>query len=190
MPRQPRSQTSNTSSSSRLARALFGTLDPVQRTVRIEGRPFTVVGVFEPRPNIFGEGQQNFAVIPYTASFKHLRTWDGMLHALVVTADGFSQEQATDQVIATLRSMRGLRPRDENNFAIIRQEEILRTFNRITGVFFIVMLGLSSGALLVGGVGVVAIKMISLTERTREIGVRKSLGATRRQILWQSIGPA
>jgi putative ABC transport system permease protein len=84
-----------------------------------------------------------------------------------------------------MRGMRGLRPAEPNNFAIIRQEQILETFNQITGVFFIVMIGLSSVALLVGGVGVIAIMMISVTERTREIGVRKALGARRREILWQ-----
>jgi putative ABC transport system permease protein len=168
-----------------LARRLFGPLDPLTRTVRIDGRPFTVVGVFEPVGNIFGEANQNYAVIPYTASLKFLRTWDGMLRGLIVTADGSTQEQAMDQVIATMRGMRTLRPAEPNNFALIRQEQILETFNKITGVFFIVMLGLSSVALLVGGVGVIAIMMISVTERTREIGVRKALGARRGEILWQ-----
>jgi len=124
-------------------------------------------------------------VVPYTTSLKQLKTWDGLLRALVVTADGSTQAQAMDQVIASMRGMRGLRPTDPHDFAIIRQEEILETFNRITGLFFIVMLGLSSVALLVGGVGVIAIMMISVTERTREIGVRKALGARRSEILWQ-----
>jgi putative ABC transport system permease protein len=168
-----------------LSRALFGSMDPVGRTIRMDGRPFTVVGIFTPRGNIFGEANQNFAVVPYTAALKHLGAWDGFLRALVVTAPGSTQEQAMDQVIATMRGMRGLRPSQPNDFAIIRQEEILDTFNRITGVFFIVMLGLSSVALLVGGVGVIAIMMISVTERTREIGVRKALGARRAEILWQ-----
>ena len=168
-----------------LAEVLFGSLDPVGRTVKADGRPFTVLGVFEPRGNIFGDSNDNFAVMPYTAALKHLKAWDGFLRALVVTEDDATQQQAIDQVVGAMRGMRGLRPADPNDFAIIKQEEILETFNKITGVFFIVMIGLSSVALMVGGVGVIAIMMISVTERTREIGVRKALGARRREILWQ-----
>ncbi|MGH7657189.1 MAG: ABC transporter permease, partial [Gemmatimonadales bacterium] len=84
-----------------------------------------------------------------------------------------------------LRSSRGLKPSEENNFSIVTQDKILESFNSITSGFFLVMLALSSVGLLVGGVGVVAIMMISVTERTREIGVRKALGATRREIMFQ-----
>jgi putative ABC transport system permease protein len=90
-----------------------------------------------------------------------------------------------DEVTATLRSMRGLKPGQENTFALVTQDKLLETWHQVTGVFFLVMLVLSSIGLMVGGVGVVAIMMISVTERTREIGVRKALGATRRAILWQ-----
>ncbi len=169
----------------KLAQSLFGSLDPLGRTVRIEGRPFSVIGVYRTKGNIFGDGENDMAVIPYTASLKHLKTWDGFLRALVVTEDGSTQQEAMDQVIGTLRAMRGLRPDAPNDFALIRQEQVLETFNKITGVFFIVMVALSSVALLVGGVGVIAIMMISVTERTREIGVRKALGARRAEILWQ-----
>ena len=86
---------------------------------------------------------------------------------------------------AALRVSRGLRPGQENNFALVTQDKLLATFNQITFGFFVVMLALSSVGLMVGGVGVVAIMMISVTERTREIGVRKALGATRREIMFQ-----
>ena len=84
-----------------------------------------------------------------------------------------------------LREMRGLRPADKNNFDMITQDQILDTFNKITGVFFLVMIVLSSVGLMVGGIGVMAIMMVSVTNRTREIGVRKALGATQREILLQ-----
>jgi putative ABC transport system permease protein len=93
--------------------------------------------------------------------------------------------EAQDEVIAALRAKRGLRPSQENNFSVVTQDKLLDVFNSVTSGFFLVMLALSSVGLLVGGVGVVAIMMISVTERTREIGVRKALGATRREILFQ-----
>jgi putative ABC transport system permease protein len=90
-----------------------------------------------------------------------------------------------DEVIATLRSIRGLKPGQENTFSIVTQDKLLDSWKQVSGMFFFVMLVLSSIGLMVGGVGVIAIMMISVTERTREIGVRKALGATRRAILWQ-----
>ena len=90
-----------------------------------------------------------------------------------------------DDVTATLRGLRGLRPGRESNFALITQDKIMDVYNKIFGMFFLVMIALSAVGLIVGGVGVVAIMMISVTERTREIGVRKALGATRSTILWQ-----
>jgi putative ABC transport system permease protein len=168
-----------------LAEELFGNLDPIGRQIRVGGQPYHIIGVFRPKENIFSAFQKNWAVIPYTSAIKHLNAWDGMLGVFVVTADNATQDQAIDQVITTLRTERGLRPMDENNFAVMKQEEMIETFNKFTSVFFMVMLALSSVALLVGGVGVVAIMMIAVTERTREIGIRKAIGATKREILWQ-----
>ena len=104
---------------------------------------------------------------------------------MIVPKDSVSMERAQDEVIATIRGMRGLGPRDENNFAVLGSAQILDLFNQLTAVFFLVMFALSSAGLLVGGVGVIGIMLISVTERTREIGVRKAVGATRREILWQ-----
>jgi putative ABC transport system permease protein len=90
-----------------------------------------------------------------------------------------------DDVTAVMRGIRGLRPSQPNNFALVTSERMMETFDTIFGAIFLVGLALSAVGLLVGGVGVVAIMMISVTERTREIGVRKALGATKGTILWQ-----
>ncbi|HUG41377.1 MAG TPA: ABC transporter permease [Longimicrobiales bacterium] len=169
----------------RLATELFGTLDPVGRLIRLDGQPFTVVGVFVPSPNLFGDQDNQFIYVPYTTALRQLRVWDDDLTVMLIPQVGSTQQEAMDQVAGALRGVRGLRPSEPNDFALVRQQQALDTFNKVTGVFFIVMLGLSSVALLVGGVGVIAIMMISVSERTREIGVRKALGARRGEILWQ-----
>jgi putative ABC transport system permease protein len=168
-----------------LAESMFGALDPIGRTVRINGRPFHVLGVFRLSESVFSGLARNLAIVPYSSALKHLGANEQTLSVFVVPTAGATQDEAMDQTIALLRTMRGLRPGEENNFAVVRQEEFLATFNRITGMFFMVMLALSSVALMVGGVGVVAIMMIAVTERTREIGIRMAIGATRREILWQ-----
>ena len=168
-----------------LAEALYGNLDPVNRIVRINGKPFQVIGVVKMGDNVFSAMTRNLAIMPYSTAIKHLGAWDGMLIVFTVPTASATQAEAIDQVITLLRTSRGLRPSEPNDFAVIRQEEFLNTFNKVTGVFFMVMLALSSVALMVGGVGVIAIMMIAVTERTREIGIRKAIGATKREILWQ-----
>lgn len=171
--------------SDHLAEALFGTLDPVGRQVRVNGQPFRIIGIFQQADNIFAAINKNFGIVPYSAAIKHLDAWDGMVSVFVVTKPGHTQAEAIDQVVSAMRTHRSLRPADDNNFAVVKQEDLIATFNKFTGVFFMVMMSLSSVALLVGGVGVIAIMMIAVTERTREIGIRKAIGATRREILWQ-----
>jgi putative ABC transport system permease protein len=169
----------------KLASELFGSLDPIGKTVRLGGVPFDVVGVYNPPPDIFGEGNDPRAIVPHTTFGKHLRVVTGGLTFLVIPAPEVAVLDAIDEVIGAMRSIRGLRPGDPNNFDVITQDKFLATWNQMTGLFFVVMLALSSVGLMVGGVGVVAVMMISVTERTREIGVRKALGAKRREILWQ-----
>src|SRR5205823_12191143 len=98
---------------------------------------------------------------------------------------GVTVEDAVDDVTAYIRAKRSLRPSDRTNFAIVTQDKLMDTYNQLFGTFFVVGIALSSVGLLVGGIGVIAIMMISVTERTKEIGVRKALGATRATILWQ-----
>jgi putative ABC transport system permease protein len=168
-----------------LAETLFGPLDPIGRTLRAGSTQFTVIGIFEASGNIFASIVKHFAVTPYTAAIKYLNTDPEWMQLQVVTAEHARPDEAMDQVISTLRILRGLRPADPNNFVIMRSDAMMKAFDRLTGVFFAVMIALSSVGLMVGGIGVIAIMMISVTERTREIGIRKAIGATRQVILWQ-----
>lgn len=179
--------------SSGLAEALFGQMDPVGRNVRLSvgtrsvNERFTVVGVYQPEPNVFSNAVDQFAIVPRRSAVRRLKALSPFTFTtvLVVPRASVTQDEARDQVIAYLRGVRGLRPAEENNFAVVQSAQLADFFDRLTGVFFLVMLALSSVGLLVGGVGVIGIMLISVTERTREIGIRKAMGATRREILWQ-----
>nr|MDQ3389602.1 ABC transporter permease [Gemmatimonadota bacterium] len=171
--------------SEELGRQVFGDRDPTGHQLRIGPAVFRIVGVYRPKPNLFQSGPQLWAYVPATSAVKRLRVVEEWTEFWVVPGAGVPQARAMDDVITTLRALRGLGPGEENNFALVRQEAFADLIGRITGAIYLVMLILSSVGLLVGGVGVVAIMMISVTERTREIGVRKALGATRREILWQ-----
>ena len=147
--------------------------------------PFRAVGVFTPAENIFSGAFRHFVIVPHTAARRRLRQSPEMAQIVVVPADSVTFERAQDDVIAAMRGMRGLGPREENDFATIVSAQILDLFNQLTAVFFLVMMALSSTGVLVGGIGVIGIMLISVTERTREIGIRKAVGATGREILWQ-----
>ena len=174
----------------RLATDLFGGEVAVGKRVRASGSearevPLTVVGVARPGENLFEGQTAHVAVLPFTTAIRRMGISDEWAQMIVVPEPDVPLEVAEDQVIGLLRSMRGLAPGEENSFSLLRSTQLLEFFDRFTAVFFVVMLALSSVALLVGGVGVVGIMLISVTERTREIGVRKALGATRLGILWQ-----
>jgi putative ABC transport system permease protein len=170
----------------KLAERLFGERDPVGRRLRVVGQEYTVVGVYAAPPNLFaGPPNQNEIYLPHEAFRRHVPYWPGWAWFTVRPRPTATVAEAIDEVTVALRRARGLRPGEDNTFNIVTQDKLLDVWRQLTGVFFAVMLGLSSVGLMVGGVGVVAIMMISVTERTREIGVRKALGATRREILWQ-----
>ncbi|MGH7521691.1 MAG: ABC transporter permease [Gemmatimonadales bacterium] len=164
---------------------LFRGRDPIGQTIHIAGVPFVMIGVYTPPPSLFSGSTPPFVGIPRGALMKYVPYLKGWMRLAVSPQPSYTQQEAMDDVVATLRSLRRLKPGEENNFAIVTQDKLLDSWNKVTGMFFLVMLVLSSIGLMVGGVGVVAIMMISVTERTREIGVRKALGATRRAILWQ-----
>jgi putative ABC transport system permease protein len=144
-----------------------------------------VIGVFRPVANVFDSNDRGKAIVPFTTAQRKLNVGVRWMDLTVKPRDGVNRDQVMDDVIATLRSTRHLRPSETNDFFISTPEKLMELYDKIVGVFFLVMMVLSAIGLLVGGVGVVAIMMISVTERTREIGVRKALGATRGTILWQ-----
>jgi putative ABC transport system permease protein len=168
-----------------LAKELFPGLDPIGKVIRIFGQPFTVVGMHAEPASLFSNADESRLAIPHTVFTKVADYERGDMQFAVVPTEAATVADAQDAVIAALRTSRGLRPGTENNFAVVSQNKLLEAFNSITAGFFIAMIALSSVGLMVGGVGVVAIMMISVTERTREIGVRKALGATRREIMFQ-----
>ena len=175
-----------------LAEELFGSRDPIGRRVRLTTpasrgvtEAFTVVGVFEGADNVFAEAVDRFAVLPYSSALKRLKAPNSQAAVWVVPHDSIAQADAMDQVTGEMRLIRRLRPNQTDDFKVISAEELVENLDRFIGVFLLVMLALSSVGLLVGGIGVIGIMMISVTERTREIGIRKAVGARRKEILWQ-----
>ncbi|MGH7678544.1 MAG: ABC transporter permease [Gemmatimonadaceae bacterium] len=166
---------------------LFGSIQPIDKTVKIGGRPAKVIGIYQAAANIFEPpGQEQFAIVPFKM-LDHQFTIDqtNALFICVKPMPGVTVEDAQNAVTVALREMRHLRPADGNTFDMITQDQILDLFNKLSGAFFLIMMALSAVGLLVGGIGVMAVMMISVTERTREIGIRKAVGATRRDILQQ-----
>jgi len=175
----------------KLAKNLFGDSDPMDKVVSVNDVPLQVIGIYHytaspmGTPTSAGGGDSPKGIVPYETARRHMNLWVRGTDLIVKPRPGVTVDQATDDVTALLRSVRGLKPARDNNFAIITQDRLMGIYNQLFGTFFVVMLALSSVGLMVGGVGVIAIMMISVTERTREIGVRKALGATRATILWQ-----
>ena len=166
---------------------LFGQVNPLGKVVRMNGRALRVIGVYQKPGNIFEPpGQEIAGVIPFRAgkgNFRYNDSYD--LFISVRARDGVPVTDARDAVTVALRRARNLRPGTPNTFDLITQDQILDVVTKFTSYFFIAMVSLSGVALLVGGIGVMAIMMVSVTDRTHEIGLRKAVGATRADILWQ-----
>ncbi|MGE0703105.1 MAG: ABC transporter permease [Vicinamibacterales bacterium] len=181
--------------------ALFGQagLDPIGKMVRVGAERYTVVGVFDNRPAVggFNAGQDDFVVIPYTAYQRQfgLRGIDigrgassGTVVPIQIAAlarEGVDTQVAIEEVRRVMRVRHGLRLDEPDDFDVATQDAILQLWDQISQATFLALIVISSIALMVGGIGVMAIMSISVTERTREIGVRKALGARRAEILFQ-----
>ena len=174
--------------------ALFKDASGLGKTVRLNGIPFTVIGEFEPKGRFFGNNFDEVGCIPYPLIDKYFGTppeappWFPKRGELFLDAIAVSPEQSDEairEISEVLRVRRHLPSNKQNNFVVFSDDAFISLYNTITGGIFALMFLISSIALVVGGIGVMNIMLVAVTERTREIGVRKALGAPRRAIMLQ-----
>ncbi len=164
---------------------LFGSEDPLGKRLSISGRKFLVIGILEKQGQMMGRNLDNMIYIPAETLLKMFgRRWRNITIA-VKASDPELVEEARDEVEGIMRRYRRMRPGQPNDFAINQQSALQDLYDNATGMLWMVAIGIGSIALIVGGVGVMNIMMVTVTERTVEIGIRKSLGARRSTILWQ-----
>lgn len=183
--------------------SLFKNVDPLDKAVRIGGDEYTVIGVLgkRPSPGGFNVGADDFVVVPYTTHQKFYgqvgnqrirfngvaTNANAMRSAMiaVVPREDATRDEAIEEVRGIMRARHNLRLDQEDDFDIVTQEAGMKIWDQFSQATFLALVVISSIALMVGGIGVTAIMTISVTERTREIGLRKALGARRQEVLWQ-----
>ena len=167
-----------------VADRLFGQVNPLDKDIKIAGIPFRVVGISEKKGSVFGNSQDNFAVIPLGAFQKLF----GARQSLTLTVKPKSpdiMDAAKEDAILALRVSRRLKPKDRDNFGLFTSDTILNFYHQATNGIFAVLVGVVALSLVVGGIVIMNIMLMVVTERTREIGLRKALGAKRRDIMSQ-----
>jgi putative ABC transport system permease protein len=167
-----------------IADGLFPGIDPIDKTIVVNNVKFRVVGVMEEIEMAFDNNPNNFIAIPLP-TFEKLYPWEKALWLAVSAKSPDKLDDAREEIINALRLYRGVPYDKENDFSIFSQENIVELWEDITGTIVVVMVVISSIGLMVGGVGVLNIMLVSVTERTREIGVRKAIGARKTNILFQ-----
>ncbi|MDX6695101.1 MAG: putative transport system permease protein [Blastocatellia bacterium] len=171
-----------------VARALFPFEEPIDKEIKIQGNPYRVIGIMEPLGNFFGQSRDNSVFIPISTFDKYypdLPAPEVVFFVIVRPTSRAVVKNAMDEITDILRRRRRVARNEPNNFGMSSQDSLLDIYNQLTGATALVLTAVSFVALMIGGIGVMNIMLVSVTERTKEIGIRKAVGATRANILWQ-----
>ena len=171
---------------SETADVVFQDLDPIGRSIRLRGFPYRVVGVLEERGSLFGQSLDNLAIAPARSPIQSITAPRGNVDNIIIQAiDPDRLREVQMEAEGIMRARRGLRPGEENDFSLETADEAISFWDNISRILFLALPGLVAISLVVGGIVIMNIMLVSVMERTREIGVRKALGARRRDILTQ-----
>jgi putative ABC transport system permease protein len=167
-----------------IRRDLFPNADPIGKKITINNDSFTIIGAFATRKSM-GDDSESLAVIPYTTYKASMWKEFDSQTIMCGVRPGVPLETARDEIIRVMRTQRRLKANQDNDFAVTSIDAALQLLTRVTAPIALILTAISSIALLVGGIGVMNIMLVSVTERTGEIGIRKAVGAIRNYILWQ-----
>jgi len=173
-----------------ISQKLFPFADPLGKLIRVDGRKYEVIGVFDEKKSAFGGNFDNYVLIPITTflDIYGMKTRDGFERSVNITVRAKSPEladEALDQTRQLLRAMRGVKPQEEDNFDFFSSQSLITEFNRMSMGVKLAAFAIGIIALVVAGIGIMNIMLVAVTERTKEIGIRKALGARSRAILTQ-----
>ena len=167
-----------------LASNLFKEENPIGRRIKIDADKYTVIGILEKKGSMFGQNMDEYAYVP-VGTFRRIFGGHRGVRIAVMTNNPDNLEDLKDQLRGIMRRVRKVKPADEDDFAINQQDMLTNLYAQLTGTLFLIVFVIGGISLLVGGIGIMNIMLVSVTERTREIGIRKAIGAKRRNVLSQ-----